>query len=198
MTEEKYTPYVNNFKPNHLSTNNRRKDSEINDFYATDPRAAQDLLDVEEFSDTVWECAVGKGHIANVLKDNGYKVIATDLIDRGYPDTEEKNFFDYKENDKDIITNPPFKLAQKFLEHAQEISSNGTRIAFFLKLTWLEGKARGKMFKKYPPKYIYVFSSRRGCARGGDFDKYSSSAVAYCWYIWEVGEHTEPIIRWID
>lgn len=185
------------YRSNHLATNNRKKNSEPNDFYATEPRAVQDLLNVEKFSNTVWECAVGQGHMANVLKDNGYKVLASDLIDRGYEGTEIKSFLEYKDNDKDIITNPPFKLAQEFLEHAQKISKKGTRIAFFLKLTWLESRRRGELFKKYPPKYIYVFSTRRLCAKGGRFEDYSSPA-AYCWYIWEVGEHTEPIVRWID
>lgn len=188
-----------NKKPraNHLAYNNRKKDSEINDFYATEPRAVEDLMRVESFSNGIWEPAVGKGHIAEVLKDNGYEVFGSDLIDRGYKDAEIKDFFDYDYNDRDIVTNPPFKLAQKFLEHAQEISKDGVKIAFFLKLTWLEGKARGEMFKKYPPKYVYVFSSRRVCAKDGDFDTYKGSAVAYCWYIWEVGYKSEPIIRWI-
>lgn len=185
-------------RANHLVTNNRRTDSEKNDFYATEPRAVQDLLNVEKFDETIWECAVGKGHIADVFKENGYKVISSDLIDRGYPDTEVKSFLDYTENKYDIITNPPYRLAQKFLEHAQEISEDGVRIAFFLKLTWLEGKARGEMFKKYPPKYVYVFSSRRSCAKNGVFEGLESSAVAYCWFIWEVGKKTEPIVRWID
>jgi hypothetical protein len=195
---EKYKPYVNEYKANHLAYNNRKKDSEINDFYATEPKAVEDLLKVESFSKQILEPAVGMGHIANVLENNGYEIKSSDIIDRGYKNTEVKDFFDYKENSLDIVTNPPFKLAQKFLEHAQAISTDGVKIALFLKLTWLEGKARGEMFKKYPPKYIYVFSSRRVCARGGDFEKYKSSAVAYCWYIWEVGYKSDPIVKWID
>lgn len=45
----------------------------------------------------------------------------------------------------------------------------------FLKIQFLEGKKRNKFFKKYPPKYIYVNSSRQNCARNGDFITYPGS-----------------------
>lgn len=55
-----------------------------NDYYATDPRAVELLLEKEEFSNNIWECACGEGHISKALKQNGYEVLSTDLIDRGY------------------------------------------------------------------------------------------------------------------
>lgn len=55
-----------------------------NDFYATDPKAVEELLKVETFSSPIWECACGAGHISEVLKHHGYEVFSTDLIDRGY------------------------------------------------------------------------------------------------------------------
>lgn len=49
----------------------------------------------------------------------------------------------------------------------------------FLKVTFLEGKARKKMFQENPPKYVYVSSSRLACAKNGDFETYNGGAVAY-------------------
>ena len=54
------------------------------DYYATDPRAIELLLDEEKFSNRIWECACGEGHISKVLEQKGYDVLSTDLIDRGY------------------------------------------------------------------------------------------------------------------
>ena len=68
----------------------------------------------------------------------------------------------------------------------------------FLKLTFLEGQARRKLFEKYPPARIYVFSARVKCAKNGDFENIGSSAVAYAWFIWEKGFEGEPVIRWIN
>lgn len=67
----------------------------------------------------------------------------------------------------------------------------------FLKLTFMESKSRKELFEKYPFKTLYVFSSRKNCAKNGDFIKNPSSAVAYGWFIWEKGFKGDPIIKWI-
>lgn len=173
------------------------EDRQVDDFYATEPRAVQELLDRETFSKTILEPCVGKGHIAQVLIRGGYKCIVKDIIDRGYPGTEIKDFLTEKENLNDIVTNPPYKFCKEFVEHALDISPDGTKIAMFLKLTFLESQKRRELFEKYPFKTLYVFSQRRICAMNGDFEKITSSAVAYGWYVWEKGFKGDPVIKWI-
>ena len=124
------------------------EDREENDFYATEPRAVEELLERESFSKTILEPCVGKGHIANVLIGGGYKCIAKDLIDRGFPGTEIKDFLQETENHNDIVTNPPYKFCKEFVEHALDISSDGTKIAMFLKLTFMESQSRKSLFEK--------------------------------------------------
>ena len=186
------------------ASNHTDKDRENNDYYATEPKALELLLDLEEFSPYVWECACGEGHLSEVLKAHGYNVKSSDIIDRGYPGTEVIDFLKVsKENVKidfsrDIITNPPYKYAKEFVKHALDISMDGTKIAMFLKVQFLEGKARKELFKKNPPKRIYVSSSRLICAMNGEFEKYPSSAVAYAWFIWEKGYKGDTIVRWFN
>lgn len=101
----------------------------------------------------------------------------------------------------DIITNPPYKIAKEFVEHSLAIAETGSKVAMFLKLTFLEGKERRKMFDKYPPKVVYVASGRLQCAKNGDFETYSAgvgTAVAYAWYIWEKGYTGETTLRWFN
>lgn len=64
-----------------------------------------------------------------------------------------------------------------------------------LKIQFLEGKKRRQLFEKYPPKYVYIFSERIECGKNGVF--IGGSAVAYCWFLWEKGIKSEPIIRWL-
>jgi 2-polyprenyl-3-methyl-5-hydroxy-6-metoxy-1,4-benzoquinol methylase len=64
--------------------NYAREDREVNDYYATDPRAARLLLDVESFSPAIWECACGEGHLAKEFAAAGHFVYASDIVDRGY------------------------------------------------------------------------------------------------------------------
>lgn len=74
----------------------------------------------------------------------------------------------------------------------------GRKVAMFLKLQFLEGKRRKRLFLENPPKVVYVSSSRLGCAKNGDFAEMPSSAVAYAWFVWVKGFAGETVIRWIN
>lgn len=186
------------------ASNHSKEDREAHDFYATEPKAVEILLQHETFSHYVWECACGEGHISKVLKNHGYKAKNSDITNRGLRDTEIINFLELEKDDicrdvpMDIITNPPYKYAKQFVEKAMEISMDSTKIAMLLKLTFLEGKSRRALFEKYPPKTIYVFSNRITCAKNGNFENLKHSAVCYAWFIWEKGFKGDPIIKWIN
>ena len=188
----------------HGASNHSDTEREVNDYYATPPSAVEMLLGLEEFSEVIMEPACGEGHIAEVLKTHGHRVIATDLIDRGYGIGGVDFFCMNKPMDVDIITNPPYSIAKEFVEHAMEIVTDGHKVAMFLKLTFLEGQNRRELFKKYPLKTVYVSTSRSGCAKNGEFKKdkngnlKADSAVAYCWYIWQKGFNGEPKIKWFN
>lgn len=175
---------------------------EENDYYATDPIAAQLLLELEVFSPNIWECACGEGHLSEVFIKKGYNVKSTDLIDRGYGESgidflTTKDYIFYG----DIITNPPYKYAQQFVEKSLEIIPEGNKVAMFLRLLFLEGKKRKEMFKKFPPKTIYVSSSRIDCARNGDFSSMKNNgggAMAYAWFVWEKGYTGETLLKWFN
>ena len=97
-----------------------------------------------------------------------------------------------------IVTNPPYRFAKEFVERAIDLVDTGRKVCMFLKITFLEGQNRKKFFAKYPPKVIYVSSSRISCAKNGDFDKYPSSAMCFAWYVWEKGYKGETVIKWIN
>nr|DAU50603.1 MAG TPA: adenine-specific methyltransferase [Caudoviricetes sp.] len=180
--------------------NYAQNERENNDYYATEPKAAHLLMEVEQFSPMIWECACGEGHLAKEFEKAGYHVYATDLIDRGYG--YQRDFLKCEAPPVagfDIITNPPYSKAQEFVEHALDISSDGCKVAMFLKIQFLEGKARRDLFEKYPPKTVYVSSSRLRCAMNGDFEKYAkSTAVCYAWYVWVKGYTGDTVIKWIN
>ena len=87
-----------------------------NDFYATDPQSARDLLDNCKIEgDSFYEPCCGQGHISKVLKEYypEAKHYATDLIDRGYG-IGGIDFLNNKQRAKAdwIISNPPYSLAK--------------------------------------------------------------------------------------
>lgn len=177
------------------STHERQKD----DYYATDPKCAIDLLNLlPDLADQIWEPACGEGHLSKAFESAGKVVYSTDLIDRGYGlGGYDFLFYNNLIWNGDIITNPPYKLAQEFIEQSLKAIHKGRYVCMFLKLTFLESKERKKLFLDYPPKFVYVYSTRQKCAINGDFENTGSSAIAYAWYIWQKGFQGETILKWI-
>lgn len=182
------------------SSNHMPEEREAFDYYATDPKAVEMLLELEQFAPVIWEPACGEGHISKVLQAHGYQVISTDLVYRGFGDPEPLDFLKdtLEDFEGDIITNPPYKYALEFVQKALDSVQPGKKVAMFLKLQFLEGKSRKQFFLHNPPKVVYVSSSRLICAMNGEFEKYPSSAVAYAWFVWEKGFKGDPIIKWIN
>ena len=183
------------------ASNHTDKERQAEDFYATEPRAAELLLELEEFDGNIWECACGQGDLSKVFEKAGHKVLSTDLVDRGYG-TGGVDFLKCNEVfNGDIVSNPPYKYAKEFVEHALKLVPDGHKVAMFLKLQFLEGKARRELFEKQPPKTVYVASGRVLCAKNGDLEGMRAgggSAVAYAWYVWEKGYAGDTIIKWFN
>lgn len=199
MIENKY---ISNTMRTLATSTHALTEREKDDFYATEPKAIELLLEKESFNKNIWECANGKGHLSNVLMNNGYNVFKSDIVNRN-EDKETKIIDFLKTNERpfrdsfDIITNPPYKIALYFCKKGLSLLKNGEKMAMFLKIQFLEGQERYKFFKENPPKKIYVASKRLNCAKNGDFKKYKSSAVCYAWFVWEKGFIGSPEIDWI-
>lgn len=180
------------------ASNHTQEDRQREDYYATDPLAAELLLKHEVFNNDIWEVSCGEGHLSEVFIKKGYNVKSSDIVDRGYGIIYDFLSIDNQEWKGDIITNPPYTYAKDFIEKSLQIIPDGNKIAMFLKLTFLEGQNRKSLFTTFPPKYLYVSSSRIKCAKNGDFNQYSSSAIAYGWYVWYKGYKGDTIIKWIN
>lgn len=172
---------------------------EENDYYATDPRAMEDLLRYESFDLNIWEPACGEGNLSEVLKKHGHNVYSTDLIDRGYG----VGGIDFLNTHNlwfgDIITNPPFKYTNEFIKKSLESVETGAKIAMFLKLNYLAGKKRyQEIFRDFAPLRVYVFNGRYACSKNNLPEGYKHGAMDYCWMIWEKGVYSPTELKWIE
>ena len=170
---------------------------EEHDFYATDPAAVDKLLEVEKLETMLWEPACGAGHISRRLIEHGYHVDSTDLIYRDFG-RGGVNFLECETRyPGSIITNPPYKYVTEFVLKSLELISPGHKVVMLLKLTALEGQDRyNRIYSRFPPKKVYVFSKRISCGKNGEFNSLSS-AVAYAWFVWEKGYSGDTFIKWI-
>lgn len=175
---------------------------EEHDYYATDPKAGEMLLELDSFS-KIWECAVGGGHLAEGLARHGEVAKMSDLYPHDCMDLlvewEQIDFLEFDgEWDGDIITNPPYKFAGEFIEKAMEILKPERKLALWLPIRYLASKGRRKIFEKYPPFKVWVSSSRLICAPNGMFDQIKGSAVDYAWFIWHKGYEGETKLGWFN
>ena len=174
---------------------------EENDYYATDPQALRNFLDASkddlELTNNVWEPACGEGNLSRVLIEREHYVLSTDLVDRGYGVCMDFLTGDHWAWNGDILTNPPYKLAQKFIEKSLEMIKRRRYAIFLLRIQFLEGQKRKKFFEEYPPKFVYVHSARIGIWKNNDQEKYSGNALCFAWFVWEKGYNGDTITRWI-
>ena len=184
-----------------------------NDYYATPFKATEDLLNALLESgetlgnDTILEPSAGEGHIVKILRDfyPYNEITANDIAYRdsrlGIEVNGGVDFLTYNPHYKfdTIITNPPFALAQEFIEKALELSNH--YVIMFAKIQLLEGDKRRKMFDNSPLKYVYVFSKRVSPLRNGEptdeKGKPWASTMCFAWFVWEKNYEGEPIIRWL-
>lgn len=170
---------------------------EENDFYATPASATQALLDRESFFGKTWEPACGAGDMSDVLIKNGMETYSSDLIARGYGDGGVDFLTCANVAADNIITNPPFKHATAFIEHAKEVATK--KVAMLLKTVFLESEGRYEMFQDtdFALKTVYQFSKRITLRRSG-VKQDSSGMLAYAWFVWERGFEGKPTIEWIQ
>lgn len=157
-----------------------------NDFYPTPETATLKLFKKELFAGNVWEPACGDGAISKLVESElGLECFSTDLNDHGYG-TPGQDFLSCNlpaGRIDNIITNPPFVLAEDFILRALLVAER--KVAMLVKLNFLAGQNRyNKIFATHPPSRVYVFSKRLNFDRGEDKAKTTGGLLEYAWFVW--------------
>lgn len=186
------------------SSNHSESERVKDDFYAT-PKIAVDKLFLEleklniNLPKIIIEPSVGTGSIAIPFCKKGYSIIGFDIIDRGFPNTNIADWLTVSRPEIDnlaIVANFPYNKIQEHTEHSLSVLKDGEYLIELAKIQFLEGKARREMFNKNPPKYVLVFSERIKCLANGE-NTGGSSAICFCWYIFQKGFKGMPQVDWL-
>ena len=158
-----------------------------NDLYESPPEAVRALLAHESLPHVVWEPACGPGSIVRVLRAAGHQVIATDLVDYGCEDSEARRDFLFERSAPDgcecIVTNPPFKNAQEFVEHALNLVP---KVVMLLRLAFLESERRRIILDRGDLARVYVFRNRLPMMhRDGWTGNKVSNPTPFAWFVWD-------------
>jgi hypothetical protein len=172
------------------------------DFYASPAEAVTSLIRIENqrLPRTLLEPACGDGAIVLPFRDAGYTMFASDLVNRGCPNSETGvDFlmpFPVPSGIGGIVTNPPFKLAMPFIEKALSIVPY---VAVLLRLSFLESTSRKEFFQTSPLARVHIASRRLPMMhRHGWAGPVASSSTPYAWFCWDRKHNGPPNIFWFD
>jgi hypothetical protein len=171
------------------------------DLYESPPEAVHALLKAERLPLNVWEPACGPGAIVRVLRAAGHVVHSTDLVNYDSPDQDAHGVDFLLERHappgvEAIVTNPPYKLAAQFVEHALDLCP---LVIMLLPLTFLEGQRRSTVLESGALARIHVFRNRlpRMHRHGWDGPR-ATSTQAFGWFVWARDRHGATEIRRIS
>ena len=132
---------------------------------------------------TCREPAANRGHMVKPLAEYFGSVEASDIHDygAGFP-VNDYLFGPLLEAVDWTITNPPFRLAEQFIERAIETSRVGC--AVIVRAAFLEGVGRyQRLYATRKPGYVLQFTERVVMHKG-KLSANGSTATAYAWLIW--------------
>lgn len=164
------------------------------DFWKTPPQATKALLEKEHFHGNILEPACGTGEMSEELRRKYQHVYSSDIVHRGYEfQSYAFDFFEEVGIFDNVITNPPFNLAEEFVRKALDVASQ--KVAMLLKLEFLQANSRLDLFTTTPLKTVYIFSYRVPFHQSGYSEPITNQR--YAWYVWEHGHLENPQLEWI-
>ena len=161
------------------------------DCYETPACAVKALLRAETLPHSLWEPAAGRGAIAIVLRDAGHAVTASDVINFANLDfvADFLALTKAPAGVEAVVTNPPFKIATKFVAHALELVPT---VVMLCRLAFLESAKRAPILDTGKLSHVHVFKKRLPMMhRDGWAGPRASSAIAFAWFTWR-RDHKGP------
>ncbi|MGY4461519.1 SAM-dependent methyltransferase [Bradyrhizobium sp. LB13.1] len=145
---------------------------------------------------TCWEPACGAGHMARPLKEYFGKVKASDIYGYGHGTVADFLAAPIEAASVDwVITNPPFRLAEDFVQRSLIAARHG--VAILARTVFLESIGRYRdIFEKTPPTKFAQFTERVPMVKGR-LDAKASTATGYAWFVWEKKAPTAARLMWV-
>lgn len=168
------------------------------DLYETPAVAVEALLRAEAVPHHLWEPACGPGAIVRVLRQNGHRVLATDLVDYGIGLSGVDFLMETRLPDdiQAIVTNPPFKLAEEFVAKALDLCP---LVFMLLRLAFLESDRRSPILDNGKLARVHVFRKRLPMMhRQGWEGRKANSGMAFAWFCWDANHNGPTVLHRIS
>lgn len=144
------------------------------------------------------EPAANRGFMVRPLREYFAGVVAADVHDYGCGFPVRDYLFgptDAVERTHWTVCNPPFRLAEQFIERALICSSRG--VAMLVRSAFVEGVGRyQRLFSQEAPTDILQFTERVKMVKGR-LEEGTNTATAYCWLVWRKGRAVPTTFHWL-
>ena len=168
------------------------------DFYIEEKWCSERLFEAERFYGEVWDPACGSGRIVMSARAAGLTAFGTDIVDRGFPGTGLCDFLTQTGSVASVVTNPPFKHARRFVEHALTVMTR--RSAFLLPTSWLNGSRRSRWLETTPLAKVWVLTPRPSMPPGRLIEagmEPGQGRVDFSWFVFDVNAAGPPTVGWL-
>lgn len=164
------------------------------DWYVEPEICSEALFIVEKFDGSIWDPACGMGRIVSSAISAGYEAVGTDLNPKANSIYGEcYNFLtDYVPIEKhNIVSNPPFGIAEEFVIKAIEDVKVGGKVAMILPLVWMAGFSTKRSWLPVSPLMrVYPISPRPSMPPAAVImsgEKPGNGTKDFAWFVWEKG-----------
>ena len=154
------------------------------------------LFEEEKFKIGIYDPAQGFGTIPREATAAGLLANGCDIVNRtSFPGMITRNFLEEESTYPNIVTNPPFNIADKFALHALKLAERKVAIIFpVARLNaahWLKGTPLRRVWlltprPSMPPGRVIAAGGKPG---GGKMD--------YAWLVFEQGYTGSPELLWL-
>lgn len=166
---------------------------DANDWYIEPSWCIDALRDSVQFQGEIHDPCCGMGTIPKMLGGTG-----ADLIDRGYGYEQQDFLKDIRARDN-IVTNPPYGIAQDIIEHALKISKR--KVAALVQVKFLASQKRHGLFYRPEMQQVIIFSRRPSMPPGKMLQHHGESirgggSIDFCWCVWDQRNNGATTIEW--
>lgn len=142
------------------------------------------------------------GTIPSTAAARGFVSTGSDLVDRGYG-YKKIDFFERAAAKKfhNIVTNPPYKIAARIIEHALLMTTG--RVAALVQTKFLCSQGRYNLFTDPRMELVLIFSRRPSMPPGEELKKHGEKirgggSIDYCWMVWNQNKskNKNPVVEW--
>jgi hypothetical protein len=103
------------------------------------------------------------------------------------------DFLEHREKYDWVIGNPPYKGAIDQITHALTLAP---RVAFLLRLAFLESRSRAPFWEAHPPAFVWVLTTRPSFL-SSTTGKGRTDQYAYAWFFWDAIDTGAPRLGWL-